>query len=232
MSQIPHWLIVLLGRVVLCVGVAGAVVLVLSDLNSGRPVPRAMAMVDSGGTVVPAQTFAGRPSPTATLRRFDGTTVQSRELIRQRPMVLAFGSYTCQYFTDRLDELEKLSKQYQDEVDFFVVYVREAHPTDVFKQPGSHAEIVANAKRMLETMALTMPVLVDDVAGTASEAFGVGANRLCLIDAKGEMIYYGGANGVYGQLGPYGFDPTELDAAIVEHLAVEVAEDQAEPASE
>jgi hypothetical protein len=46
----------------------------------------------------------------------------------KRPIVLVFGSCTCPPFRRQLAELEKVYAAHKDKADFYLVYIREAHP--------------------------------------------------------------------------------------------------------
>jgi hypothetical protein len=52
-----------------------------------------------------------------------------------------------------------------------------------------------------------MPVVVDEIDDTIAEAYGALPDRLYLIARDGTIAFQ-------GEPGPWGFDPTALDAAI------------------
>jgi len=56
--------------------------------------------------------------------------VQLSSFKYERPVALIFGSYTCPPFRAQVEHMERLYNHYQDRMEFFVVYVQEAHPTD------------------------------------------------------------------------------------------------------
>ena len=106
-----------------------------------------------------------------------------------------------------------------DRVDFYVVYIREAHAIDSRSPSGGGVHpIVEDPRTLLERrqVAVTcltklelegVPALVDDVDDSVNAAYAAWPDRLYLIGADGRIAYHGGR-------GPFGFLPDELDAAI------------------
>lgn len=120
---------------------------------------------------------------------------------------------------------------YGDEVDFYVIYIREAHAIDsavplggaedqglgggsnpIMEDPVTFAERRQAAETCATKLALApMPMLVDDMRDTANKAFCAWPERLYLIDADGLVAYT-------GEPGPGGFDPDGLEEAILDEL--------------
>lgn len=106
---------------------------------------------------------------------------------------------------------------------FYVVYIREAHALDS-RSPmgGDGAPIVEDPKTLEErnavaTVCMTklaldpMPALVDDLEDTANTAYAAWPDRLYLIGRDGNVAYHGFE-------GPFGFSPDELEDAILAEL--------------
>jgi len=115
---------------------------------------------------------------------------------------------------------------YKDRVEFFLVYIREAHPTDgrqarinerhnIFvKQPAKYVERVAVAKEMCTQLDLKLPPLIDNLDDRVNQAYNAEPDRLYLIGVDGRIAYQGAR-------GPRGFDPAELEVAIREAVRKE-----------
>ena len=101
-------------------------------------------------------------------------------------------------------------------MDFYVVYIREAHPTDgwalesnrneqvEFAQPQTLDERQEVASACTLRLNLSIPTLVDAMDNAADRAYNGWPERLYVLSAGGRVAYQGGK-------GPYGFDPEELD---------------------
>jgi hypothetical protein len=123
-----------------------------------------------------------------------------------------------------LGALQALHDRFCDRVAFFVVYVREAHPEDgwvlsdnrragiTVTDPASLAERAEVASSCATRFSLDIPVLVDGVGDEVARRYGGWPDRLYLINAAGKVAYQGGP-------GPFGFDVSELETAIVAELA-------------
>ena len=115
--------------------------------------------------------------------------------------------------------MEQLYSQYKDRVEFFVVYVQEAHPTDgwqvdsnvdeniLFRQHQSFQERDEAAQSCTIDLQIRVPTLVEDMDNAIDEAYGAAPERLYLIGKDGKVVYHGGA-------GPHFFDLEELDQAL------------------
>ena len=130
--------------------------------------------------------------------------------------------------------LRDLSLRYRDRVQFLAVYTREAHPvdgwwfgggpmglmmklkrtkaaTDVY-DPKTLEERRAVANRCKVALEYDIPTYVDEMDDAVNKAYAAMPTRLYLIGLDGRVVYAGG-------LGPWGFKPTELAAAIEAYLA-------------
>jgi hypothetical protein len=110
--------------------------------------------------------------------------------------------------------LNKLYKTYAKKVDFFVVYIREAHAADSSRpmghsvnEPKSYDERLSVATTCRTKLGLKLPMLIDDMKNSTDGAYFAKPDRLFLVDTKGKIAYAGGR-------GPRGFRPAELEAAL------------------
>ena len=113
-----------------------------------------------------------------------------------------------------------MHKRYQDRVAFLGVYVREAHPTDGWRdegndrvgiailQPATKTDRLSVAKKCCSTLELSMPLLVDDINDRVGHAYSGMPDRMYIIDRKGRVAYKGGR-------GPFGFKPGEMEQSLV-----------------
>ncbi len=98
-----------------------------------------------------------------------------------------------------------------------MVYIREAHPTDgprpsrrgpKVTQPTTLTERFSVAKSCAAGLKITMPIAVDQVGGKNVDTdYAALPDRLALVDKGGKLLYY-------GDRGPWGFKPNDLESAI------------------
>jgi len=110
-----------------------------------------------------------------------------------------------------------------DDVEFFMVYIKEAHPVDgrqsranerdeiFIKQPVTLAERTQVAEKMCQVLKIELPPLIDSIDDQTSRDYSALPDRLYLVGADGHIVYK-------GPRGPRGFDADELREAIVELL--------------
>ena len=132
--------------------------------------------------------------------------------------------------------LDELYRQYNDQVKFIKVYIREAHPVDgwwfgkgimnsLLSLKGSKAsfdlydpktieERRAAAEDCQESLNYGVKTYVDEMDDAVNKAYAAWPTRLYLIDKEGYVVYAGG-------LGPWGFKPGALGRAIQGVLANE-----------
>ena len=118
-----------------------------------------------------------------------------------------------------MGRLEEIYERYKEHVEFFVIYVQEAHPTDgwqvesnvednvLFRQHQSYEEREEVANTCNLDLRMSIPILVEEMDNGVDEAYGAAPERLYLIGADGRVAYHGGA-------GPHFFDPDEWEVAI------------------
>jgi len=118
-----------------------------------------------------------------------------------------------------LEPLHKLWETWRDQVEFVVVYIREAHPEEgwvvspnrdqgiLVNDPETTEDRVEVAETCALRLKIRMPVVVDDVDDRIASAYGALPDRLYLIDKGGRVAYQ-------GERGPWGFKPEELAEAI------------------
>jgi hypothetical protein len=131
--------------------------------------------------------------------------------------------------------LKDLHAKYQDTVEFIVVYVKEAHPTDKWwlgrsrtqtlfhelsgnparldiKEPVTLAQrrkVAASCKANLFDG--VVPLYVDAMDDRVSQMYTAKPTRIYLIGTDGRVAYNPG-------IGPFGFNPDHLEAEIKKYI--------------
>jgi hypothetical protein len=115
--------------------------------------------------------------------------------------------------------LNKLHEQYKSQVAFLVVYITEAHPSDVwqmqsnikdsvvFASPRSEDERANVAGTCVRKLGIEIPAVLDEFGNSTESAYTAWPDRLYLIDAAGKIAYK-------SKPGPFGFHPGDLQKAL------------------
>jgi hypothetical protein len=166
----------------------------------------------------------GEIAPDFTLKTLDGSNVTLGQWCQEKPVVLIFGNFTCGPFRAQAGNLERLFDRHQNQFHFLCVYVREAHPSDgwallsnesaeiVLPQPQKYPERSRVAQRCQQFMGNKIPLVVDEMDDPVGRAFSGMPSRLYLLDADRQVLFKSGR-------GPHYFSPTELEEALLWHLA-------------
>ena len=159
-------------------------------------------------------------APDFKLRTLDNQTITLSSAIGKKPTVLIFGNFTCGPFRSQAGNIEKLYERYKERCNFFLIYVREAHPSDGWwmqsnqrvgidlKQPTENDSRRAIAETCQKHLDLSIPFLVDTVDDRVGSAYSGMPNRLYLIDNQGRIAFKNGR-------GPFGFHPRQLEQAMI-----------------
>lgn len=115
--------------------------------------------------------------------------------------------------------LNKLYDDYGSRVEFYAVYILEAHPSDVwqmqsnvhdkvvFASPKSFGERQEVAGMCVRKLGIKFPALIDNFSNSTEEQYTGWPDRIYLIDKNGRVAYK-------SRPGPFGFHPDELKAAL------------------
>lgn len=115
--------------------------------------------------------------------------------------------------------LRALYARYSDRVQFLVIYIREAHPTDgwyIGRHDVRDPVTMEERRRVAGTCDVTMQhgirTYVDEMDDAVMKAYAAWPDRLYLVGLDGRVAYAGGK-------GPFGFRPAQLKKAIDRLLA-------------
>jgi thiol-disulfide isomerase/thioredoxin len=146
----------------------------------------------------------GDPAPSLKLPVLDGRKdVDIAAFQGKKPVVLLFTSYTCPPFRREAARFERMYQDYKDRAEFFLVYVREIHPSDgwqlpenerekvLVRQPVTRAQRAAVARTCREKLKLTMPILMDTMSDDAQKAWHAWPGRAWLVGSDGRLAWRG-----------------------------------------
>ena len=116
-----------------------------------------------------------------------------------------------------------LYAKYRGRVEFYLVYIREAHPTDGRQVPANVREQVlvktpttlGERREVLATCAVKLdirfPALVDGIDNAVEQAYAAWPDRIYVVGTDGRIAYKGGP-------GPRGFRVDELSHWLATHV--------------
>lgn len=122
--------------------------------------------------------------------------------------------------------LNRLYRDYQDRVQFYIVYIEEAHPIDAWQVSNNVEEdvLVATTKTADEryevaglcvtNLGIELPALVDDPDNRVERAYTGWPDRLYVIDRDGRIAFKSAA-------GPFGFKPADVESTLKRILTPE-----------
>ena len=115
--------------------------------------------------------------------------------------------------------LNSLYRTYRDRVEFFVVYIQEAHPVDAWQVDSNLADdvLVATTRTAddrdrvagvcVTRLGIELPALVDGPDNRVERAYTGWPDRLYVVDRHGAIAYKSAA-------GPFGFKPSDVQATL------------------
>ena len=115
--------------------------------------------------------------------------------------------------------LNRLYREYRDRVEFYVVYIQEAHPIDAWQVADNLKDdvLVATTRTADERyqaagvcitkLGIELPALIDEPDNRVERAYTAWPDRLYVIDRDGLVAHKSAA-------GPFGFKPAEVEAAL------------------
>ena len=119
--------------------------------------------------------------------------------------------------------LNELYAKYKNQVQFYLIYIREAHPQNgwqvpnnliediLFDEPTTDAERTAAASSCQIALDLHMPMLIDSIGNDIDKNYVGLPMRQFLIDAEGKIVYHGAK-------GPFGWDDEAFEESLKELL--------------
>jgi peroxiredoxin len=116
-----------------------------------------------------------------------------------------------------------LYRAYKNDVEFILVYVKEAHPADgrqmevnklsgvVYNTPTTLQERARVASDCVKSLKFDFPCLLDDMQDTVQKQYQAWPAKTCLVDKEGKIRYVTKGS-------PRGVNATELESALKQLL--------------
>lgn len=132
---------------------------------------------------------AGDEALDATVYTLDGDRVHLSSLWEDRPAVIEFGSITCPIFAGKVAAMDELASRYENDVNFYVVYSREAHPGQRYHRHTSFEQKYQYARDVKRDESIERDVLVDDVDGTMHRGYDSLPNSVYVVGRDGVVAH-------------------------------------------
>jgi hypothetical protein len=130
---------------------------------------------------------AGEIAGGFTVRDQGGNPV-SLEDYKDKWVVLETGSLTCSMYVKNIPGIAKLQGKYPD-VEFLLIYVREAHPGARLGPHETDAQKLEMSKQLQAIYHEPRKVLIDSVDGDMHRKYGALPNMTYVINPDGRVIY-------------------------------------------
>lgn len=166
----------------------------------------------------------GQQAPDFELKQLrSGETVRLSALAGREPVALVFGTYTCPIFRGQFRAINDLAAMYKDKVEFVLIYVREAHPSDALPveenveqgitlpDPATIEDKQSHALTCIRDLNIRFTTVVDEMDNKVEQAYSAWPTRLYLVGRDGKVAWK-------SKPGPKGFIAAELAVAIENEL--------------
>jgi hypothetical protein len=123
------------------------------------------------------------------------------ELWSQKPLVLLFGSFSCDIFDEIMRPTQALYETYQDRMEFLIVCIREAGHENVsarflYEQVDLENETIDNREqrscRAADYLHITIPMASDREDRKAELAYHGYPTRIVVVDTGGKIVLNAG----------------------------------------
>jgi hypothetical protein len=162
----------------------------------------------------------GQPAPDFELKKLGSDqTFRLSTFAGREPVALIFGTYTCPIFRGQFRVVNDLADIYKKKVEFVLIYVREAHPSDAlpveenveqgiaFSDPTTIEDKQSHALTCIRDLSVRFTTVVDDLDSKVEREYSAWPTRLYLIGKDGRVAWK-------SKPGPKGFVAAELAVAI------------------
>ena len=135
---------------------------------------------------------AARPGdlfPSFELVTTSGDHLTNHNVFGDKPVLLIFGSMTCPMTASAAPSVQELYDEFGDHVDFIMLYVREAHPGENYRQAESMEEKLEHARTLKEFYGIQWTVAADSLDGHLHRALDPKPNSTFLVNKEGTILF-------------------------------------------
>lgn len=119
----------------------------------------------------------------------EGDHLVNRDVFGNKPVLIIFGSMTCPMTASAAPSVQSLYDEFSDRIDFIMLYVREAHPGEHYRQAETIEEKLENAQTLKQFYDIPWTVAVDNINGDLHRALDPKPNAAFLMDSDGKILF-------------------------------------------
>jgi len=173
-----------------------------STRNAEIATPAQPAAAEPVEPMTAAKTFTsvieGSVAPDFALAPLAGGGPITPKSLNGRPSVLLFGSCTSPAFVESFEQMNLLHRDFEDRVNFVVVYIREAHPLDGDAIPDNRFKVstprtiddrMDAALQLKRAARIRMPIAIDGLDDAMIEPYRAWPSRIVILDPRGVAVY-------------------------------------------
>ena len=127
--------------------------------------------------------------PPFQLTTTDGECLTNCDVFGNKPVLFIFGSMTCPMTASSAPAVQALYDEFGDRIDLIMLYVREAHPGEHFRQAENIEEKLENARALKQFYAIPWTVAVDKIDCDLHRALDPKPNAAFLMGNTGEILF-------------------------------------------
>lgn len=169
---------------------------IILDSQPAREVNLSYDRVRFNNSAGPAGSISvGALAPDFRLPDFaDGHEVHLASLRGGKPVVIVFGSFSCNLLIRDMPEVKRFYQAHQDQAQFMFVYINEAGHGRAELDPVLAAlpqgpnHRVERVRQGCEYLSLPLPIVLDTVEETAQRAYDAWPRRLVVVDPDGRIV--------------------------------------------
>src|SRR5436305_10175540 len=133
---------------------------------------------------------SGEEAPDFRAKTLSGESIRLSDYRGKKNVLLVFGSATCPMTANSITGIQRLYERLRgDEIEFLFAYTREAHPGEEIPAHSSMAGKIEAAVLLRDEEELSMPIVIDDLRGSAHRKYSGLPNPAYLIDISGQVAF-------------------------------------------
>ena len=131
----------------------------------------------------------GDAIPAFQLITTNGDCLDNHAVFGDKPVLFIFGSMTCPNTASAAPSVQDLYEEFGKRINFIMVYVREAHPGEHFRQAQTMQEKLEHARSLKAFYNIEWTVVADNIDGELHRALDPKPNSAVLVGKDGKIQF-------------------------------------------